>query len=74
MRVQSDLMFLSREIDITDHIQQIHNQSENGDIPEKPNRSLGFLQLLFLFLIAFSLYPLLFLLHSPLNGLVPVYK
>ena len=52
----------------------ICNQSENGDIPEKPNRSLGFLQLLFLFLIAFSLYPLLFLLHSPLNGLVPVYK
>ena len=32
-------------------IQQIRNQSENQDIPEKPNCNLSFIQLLFLFLI-----------------------
>ena len=37
------IQFLVEKVDlITDHIQQIRNQSENDDIPEKPNCNLGF--------------------------------
>jgi len=42
---------LYRNSSFKEIIHQIWNQSENEDIPEKPNCNLDFLQLLFLFLI-----------------------
>ena len=37
------ILYKSSGLGLTDHIQQISNQSENDDIPEKANCKLGLL-------------------------------